>query len=572
MSMKVVLLNPMSPKQSFDDSNDQLPPLGLLSVATAVRDRHDVQVLDGELQKLTGDNLLDRIQGEPDMIGIGGTTCTAVEAAVLATRSRERFPRAKIFAGGVHATIVREGILSQCPAFDAVIYGPGEYPFAAMADGMPLEQVPQAIYRKGNGFASQPLGKELDLATLPLPARDLVNIHHYHGATHRVFQQTVIMATRGCPFQCTFCSNSLWGRRWRHRPIDSTLLELGLLANMGFREVFFQDDTMNVDPQWAEELFHAIAGAKLGLEYKVAFRANEKLLTEPMLDAAAEAGVREIFYGVESGNEAIREATGKGLCRQEIIQAVRQTRQRGIRTLCSFIIGLPGETCQTVQESIQFAIELETDDAGFSIATPFPGTEMRRWAEQNGYLLPHTYDMLTLSRSVMRTEALTCQELEGLKREAIETFARTVLRRSCGKRVSWLDVEERSCREALAAAVARADGVGQAMIRSRLARLRLDSGDNRKAIDLLRQAVAEPNFYDYDRTRALVLLSIALRRDSQRDLARVALSQAIQSARPSHMDWIRRETSELGTTVKELWHTGGTQRSLSARLKAIWDR
>jgi radical SAM superfamily enzyme YgiQ (UPF0313 family) len=94
----------------------------------------------------------------------------------------------------------------------------------------------------------------------------------------------------------------------RHWPIDCILLELRLLANMDFREVFMQDDTMNVDPQWAEELFHAIAGAKLGLEYKVAFRANEKLLTEPMLDAAAKAGVREIFYGVESGNEAIREA------------------------------------------------------------------------------------------------------------------------------------------------------------------------------------------------------------------------------------------------------------------------
>ena len=249
-----------------------------------------------------------------------------------------------------------------------------------LADGRDPATVPQVIVRQGDGFRENPAQGDLDLSALPLPARDLVNIHHYTGTSHNLFRQTVIMATRGCPFRCSFCSNAVWGRHWRPRPIESVIEELKAIAELDFAEAFFQDDTLNANPAWTLELFEAIRKAGLGLEYKVDFRANAALVPEPLLDAAAACGVREIFYGVESGNDAVREAAGKNLPREDILRAVRLTKERGIATLCAFIIGLPGETAETVQDTIAFARELNPDTAGFSIATPFPGTELRKQA------------------------------------------------------------------------------------------------------------------------------------------------------------------------------------------------
>ena len=255
--MKIALINPMGPKYQFDDANDHLPPLGLLYLAAVVRPRHEVCVLDGELLKETGPAILKRIPFEPDLVGIGGTTSQAGEACNLARRAREKFPRARIVAGGTHATILGEEYLRECEAFDAVVRGPGEAPFAMLADGHDPATVPQVISRQGDGFRENPAQGDLDLSALPPPARDLVNIHHYTGTSNNLFRQTVIMATRGCPFRCSFCSNAVWGRRWQPRPIESVVEELKVIADLGFAEAFFQDDTLNANPAWTLELFEA---------------------------------------------------------------------------------------------------------------------------------------------------------------------------------------------------------------------------------------------------------------------------------------------------------------------------
>ncbi len=510
--MKIALINPMGPKYQFDDANDHLPPLGLLCLAAVVRPRHEVCVLDGELLKETGPAILKRIPFEPDLIGIGGTTSQAGEACSLARRAREKFPRARIVAGGTHATILGEEYLRQCDAFDAVVRGPGEAPFAMLAEGRDPATVPQVVSRQGGGFRENPAQGELDLSALPPPARDLVNIHHYTGTSHNLFRQTVIMATRGCPFRCSFCSNAVWGRRWQPRPVESVIEELKVIADLGFAEAFFQDDTLNAKPPWTLELFEAIRKAGLGLGYKVDFRANAALVPEPLLDAAAACGVREIFYGVESGNDAVREAAGKNLPREDILRAIRLTKERGIATLCAFIIGLPGETAETVQDTISFARELDPDTAGFSIATPFPGTELRKQAIAEHRLMSDTYEALTTRVSVMRTAALSCQDITRLRDEASRQWETHLRSRPGDGAKSARALQEKSCREALALAMARDDSLGQAIIKARLARIRMDSGDNAEAIELSVAPLGEPGLSNYDRGKAGVVLAIACAR------------------------------------------------------------
>ncbi|MGO8704864.1 MAG: radical SAM protein [Candidatus Brocadiia bacterium] len=545
--MKIALINPMGPKYQFDDANDHLPPLGLLYLAAVVRPRHEVCVLDGELLKETGPAILKRIPFEPDLVGIGGTTSQAGEACNLARRAREKFPRARIVAGGTHATILGEEYLRECEAFDAVVRGPGEAPFAMLADGHDPATVPQVISRQGDGFRENPAQGDLDLSALPPPARDLVNIHHYTGTSNNLFRQTVIMATRGCPFRCSFCSNAVWGRRWQPRPIESVVEELKVIADLGFAEAFFQDDTLNAKPAWTLELFEALRKADLGLEYKVDFRANAALVPEPLLDAAAACGVREIFYGVESGNDAVREAAGKNLPREDILRAIRLTKERGIATLCAFIIGLPGETAETVQDTIAFAKELSPDTAGFSIATPFPGTELREQAVAEHRLMSDKYEALTTRVSVMRTAALSCQDITRLRDEASRQWEAHLRSRPVEAAKSPRALQEKSCREALARAMTRDDSLGQAIIQARLARIRMDRGDNAEAMELSVAPLGEPALSDYDRAKAGVILAIACAREGLLNEAVAALfgiRRILHPAQRAFAELVRKELTE----------------------------
>jgi radical SAM superfamily enzyme YgiQ (UPF0313 family)/2-polyprenyl-3-methyl-5-hydroxy-6-metoxy-1,4-benzoquinol methylase len=571
--MNIALLNPMGPKRRFDDANDQLPPLGLLYLAAAVQPRHDVCVLDGELLKQTGPALLERLPFKPALVGIGGTTSQAGEAISLARHARKMFPAARIVAGGTHATILGKDYLRQCEAFDAVVRGPGEAPFAMLAEDRDPATVPQVIVRHGEGFQENPARGKFDLSEPALPARDLVNLHQYPGTSHRLFQQTVIMASRGCPFGCCFCSNAVWGRRWRPRTVGSVVEELKAIATMGFAQVFFQDDTLNANPAWTLELFEAIRKASLGLEYKVEFRANAALVPERLLDAAAACGVREIFYGVESGNDAVREAAGKNLPREEIVRALRLTKERGIATLCAFIVGLPGETAETVRQTIGFAKELDPDAAGFSIATPFPGTPLRKQAIRSGWLVSEDYDALTLGVSVMRTEALSCEEITRLRDGAAREWEAHARSRPGGAEKAIRALEEKSCREALAQAVVRDDGLGQAVISARLARIRMDSGDNAEAIQLSVAPLGEPALSLYDRAKAAIVLAIALRREGLPREAAAALDQAESIAHPAHREWIERERRELAESGLRTGRAQAIRRALrsSAARKAFSD-
>ena len=356
--MKILLLNPLTPKYDFDDEHAQLPPYGLLALGSYLRQTHDIHIVDAELKKTTGVHAFKDLPFEPDIVGIGGVSTQSMHAAQLADASKECFPEATVVWGGVHATCVGETILRENQNVDVVIYGAGEIPLMALADAALIRQVPQAIYRDGASIIRNQPAATIPLPNLPLPAMDLLPLHHYQGASHHLFQQAIIMATRGCPFNCSYCSNSLWGRNWQHRPVKQILHDLQGVRAQGFLEVFFQDDVINIDHVWATELFREIADANLGLSIKLCFRADKKLLSPALLDEAARAGVYQIFYGVESANDVIRRSAHKQITRQEIERAVKLTQARGIQCLCSFIIGLPGETRETAMETINYAVAL----------------------------------------------------------------------------------------------------------------------------------------------------------------------------------------------------------------------
>jgi anaerobic magnesium-protoporphyrin IX monomethyl ester cyclase len=495
--MNVCLIQPFGPKYHYDDCNDQLPPLGLLYLAAYLeRCGHACVVLDGELRKEAAHDLVAAIPEGTELIGIGGTTVQAAEAFSLAAHARQRFPSARIVYGGPHASAIGSAALEECPALDGVVEGAGERPLQDAAAGVPFPRIPGMRCRNASGPPAPALSVSLD--ELPLPARHLVPIRHYVGAGRNPFSQTSMMLTRGCPFRCSFCFKGAWGTRWEKRKVPGILEEILLLGRSGFREVFFQDDVLNIDLAWLSELLEAIASAGTGLEFKACFRADERLLPEEILRLCARAGVWQIFWGVESANDAIRDRAGKRLEKKDILRAVGLARKHGIRSLCAFIVGLPGESEATVRESIGFARELAADEVGFSLATPFPGTALRRELEDAGFLEDGSWGRLNLTHCVSRTEFLTRPEIEDLWREAKKQAA------------TWREAADPS---ALAGEIDRTllalfelrehvDTAGQCRILFRLGRLYLDAGDLAAAALCTLRSLQSPDFPSYDRARA----------------------------------------------------------------------
>jgi anaerobic magnesium-protoporphyrin IX monomethyl ester cyclase len=228
-----------------------------------------------------------------------------------------------------------------------------------------------------------------------------------------------IMASRGCPGNCTFCNTPVfWGKSVRYTKPQTVLDEISLLhEKYGINEIFFQDDTFNFNHKWAFEIFQGIIDQGLSNEmmFKLACRVNEKLLTTEFLDMAKKAGVWDIFYGIESGSQYMLDRMKKGITIPEIARAVKLTKERGISAHCSFIVGMPGENMKTLAETDALIREIQPSLYGWCYACPFPGTELDKEVTEKGFKWQEDYDKYCFGNVYCRTDALDFNEIQAFK-------------------------------------------------------------------------------------------------------------------------------------------------------------
>ena len=364
-------------------------PLGLLYLAASVRARlslapvvFDFTFREDPFAELREHLLTNRYR----WVGISAMVTMAKDAREAARLVREMLPEAKIILGGPHPTTLPARCLTD--DYDFVAVGEGEETLVELISRGSGDGVAGVWFREGNVWhENQPRLPIADLDVLPFPAFDLVDMARYRkfwfqlDTTGRPIEGTSIFATRGCPYQCSFCQPTLerlFGKRLRKRSPENIVAELGWLKREFHIEGFMlQDDTLNIDREWTKQLAEKIVAANLDLVFGCNMRAD--LVDEETLCAMREAGLRKIYIGVESCSDRIRnEVYNKRLQRVQIEKAVAAARKIRILVQGYFMIGAPGEKKAEVRDTLRYARDLDLDDLTINIATPLPGSYLYR--------------------------------------------------------------------------------------------------------------------------------------------------------------------------------------------------
>jgi len=387
--LKILLISPPNRiKPSLGEYHSYaIPPLGLLYIAAVLESKgFSSKVLDmrfnGMDQKKL-DEMLDHMK--PDLVGITSMTSNFPAAEYIAKFVKLRCPESLVVMGGVHATFMHREILAETPEADIIVRYEGEFTMAELAatleNGRSLKEVNGISFRDEGRVISNPDRERIeDLDCLPFPAHHLLEpkIKKYF-----MYTSPPVLTTRGCPFSCIYCSTMAFhGRKYRTRSVTNVVLELEyLIDHYKVDKVSFIDDNFTMQPIRVFALCQEMK--KRGLSIKWGCNARVDQVNEEILKVMKEAGCRDVFCGIESVSQRALDIVKKGYRVQQARDAVKMAEKLGIRTHCSFVLGLPGESKQTLKRMVQFVDETKPSGRALpNLLKIFPGTELSKRKEE----------------------------------------------------------------------------------------------------------------------------------------------------------------------------------------------
>jgi anaerobic magnesium-protoporphyrin IX monomethyl ester cyclase len=397
--MRILLIYPPISKRerycsAIGSAGGNQTPLGVFYLAAYLRQRdHQVEVIDGEARGLSAADIVDRAQEfRPELVGVSSTTVALHRAIEVADEIKRRWPELPIVIGGPHVSSnVHHGM--SFPVFDYAVVGEGEATLEELARTIAahgdLSAVQGIAYRQdGRVIVTEPRPRLTDLDSLPFPAYDLIpDLAAYTPPPCNYKKQPVanVITSRGCPNVCTFCDRSVFGQHLRQRSAANIAAEIEhLFHTYGVREIAFVDDTFTIRPARMRELFELLAAKKISFPWTCMSRINT--VDRDTLEFMRKNGCWHVSFGIESGNEDILRRIKKNISMEQVHRVVGWCRELGLRTKGFFIIGHPGETAETMEQTIQFGIDLPLDDVVVTINTPIPGSQQHAEAQQYGVL------------------------------------------------------------------------------------------------------------------------------------------------------------------------------------------
>jgi radical SAM superfamily enzyme YgiQ (UPF0313 family) len=405
-----------------------IPPLGLAYLAAVLeRERIDVGITDGS-RGLTLSEVVGELKAyAPNIVGISCTTPTFLDAIELGVSVRQALPQATIVLGGAHVTAIpQEAMLEE--VFDVGVIGEGEITFLELVRAIEdkgglgkvdLEQIEGLAFRRdGQVVRTTPRERVKDLDRLPHPARHLLpplSAYRPTPASYRELPLAVMMTSRGCPYGCTFCDRGVFGNYVRGHSPEYVLDEVEeLLDRYGAREIRFFDDTFTINRKRVVSICEMILERRLRFPWTCLTRVNT--VDMDLLRLMKEAGCWQVLFGLESGDPGMLKRLNKGSSVEQNTRAVQWALEVGLGVRGDFIIGTPGETMESLENTLAFTKRIKLDYAHFNKFVPYPGTELYERLLGEGY----QFDSRNLPPIVDHAAVLYVPD--GLTREQVKEF------------------------------------------------------------------------------------------------------------------------------------------------------
>jgi anaerobic magnesium-protoporphyrin IX monomethyl ester cyclase len=383
-----------------------VPVLGLASIAGAIRDRgHDARFLDLSYRYYDADLVRRTLLAErPDVVGVTATTPLMNQARDLSYLIKDTLPDAVTVIGGAHPSGLPARTLHES-AFDFVAAGEADHTVADLLDSRDPQDIPGLWRRNGDAIiAPRQAGPLLDdLDDLPFPAWDrypYLDVNRY--ITRFVAQElpmVVMEFSRGCIYGCDFCaSKNTMGRGYRKKSPERCVEELQRLERLGIREVLLVDDIFTTDKNWAAAVCEAILASGVKVKWNAQNGIRVDSAEPELLALMRRAGCYRVYFGFESGNDDVLKAFGKGgrASVEKGIEAVRMARDADLQTNGYFMVGLTGETEESIEDTMAFARAAPLDTMKCGICVPFPGTPMFQRLHREGHIRSYDWDAYTV--------------------------------------------------------------------------------------------------------------------------------------------------------------------------------
>lgn len=399
---KCILFNPPSALNIYSNSKvkaaiPKLPVMSLAMIAGSLRNE-DFAVRITDLTLIDGQRAKDTIKKEllefrPDIVGATATTPLFYEAAEISDIAKSVSTDILTVLGGPHASSLPLDCLKES-SFDIVIAGEGEMAIREIAQGGAPEQIKGAYTRRLlNEETSCPCvikkADDVPIDNLPLPALELFSAKNYICPKVIARNNPVgpIEISRGCVFNCVFCNKKVHGRRFRIKTPKRVIEELLILKKLGYREFHVLDDQFTTEINKAKEVCEEIIRKEINMTWNLRTGIRVDRVDQEFLTLAKRAGCYQVGIGFESGNQACLDKARKEINLQQAIETASMIKKAGIEVIGFFMLGLPGETQGTMEETIKFAIKLNLDYAKATILVPFPGTEIYDEYEKKGLII-----------------------------------------------------------------------------------------------------------------------------------------------------------------------------------------
>jgi radical SAM superfamily enzyme YgiQ (UPF0313 family) len=433
--MKVLFVNPSLDEREYKNPVAQAlfanaMPLGICYLAAILEQAGiSVQVLDAAAEQMSHDEALQYIKDNDfDIIGISATTNAFFRAVTLAETIKRYAPSMPVILGGNHVTdLPAHAMTFDC--FDYGVIGEAEGTILELLEVLDGKRKPGACkgiaYREDDHVIFneyRPLIQDLD--TIPFPARHLlksVDVYHSLLTDVKYMPKLSVLANRGCPFKCIFCSSASMGKKYRVPSPEYHIAEIeSMIERFGVREIFFVGSTFTVSRERTERFCDLLLEKNLNIAWTASTRVD--VVDRALLKKMKDAGCWTVRLGIESGNDEVISFIRKGFTKERVTEVVNMCHEIGLHTKAFFIIGHLIDTKESIEDTINYALSLPLGDVTVQLNTPLPGTPQYEIAHLYGTFKDQGFSEFTFFEPVFVPKGLTTEYLVNKQKELYRRF------------------------------------------------------------------------------------------------------------------------------------------------------